>query len=314
MYIIGENIHIISDKVKAALTARDAAFFQDLAVSQVEAGAQALDLNLGPRKKDWEEVFPWMVETVEAVVDVPLSFDSTNILGIEAGLKKITKAQPIINSTSAEAERLEQVPLLAKKYNARLVALTMGQSGIPVGADERVNIALEKLIPRALEIDFPITDLIIDPLVLTVSGCQEYCPELIEAVRTIQFAWDPPPPISVGLSNVSNAVPKENRPLINRVYGAMLMGAGLQMMIADPFDEDLKETIRIIEERDASTPTGQLYLSIHDRIANMKEPTLDDVDMSQLEQAAIWKTVQILLNKVIYADSYLQQETVMRSM
>lgn len=307
MYILGENIHIISQSVKDALREKDAKFFQELAVKQVEAGAQALDLNLGPRKKDWEEVFPWMVETVEAVVDVPLSFDSTNILGIEAGLKKVTKAQPIINSTSAEAERLEKVPLLAKKYNTRLVALTMGKSGIPVGADERVTIALEKLIPRALEIDFPITDLIIDPLVLTVSGCQEYAPELIEAVRTIQYAWDPPPPISIGLSNVSNAVPHENRGLINRVYLAMLMGAGLQMMIADPLDEELMSVIRILEERDVSTPVGKLYVSIRDRVEAMEEPSIDDVDMSDPEQVKIWKTVQILQNKVIYADSYLDQ-------
>src|SRR3990172_12582088 len=247
MYIIGENIHIISEKVKEALKERDRKFFQELAVKQVEAGAQALDLNLGPRKSDWEEVFPWMVETVEEVVDIPLSFDSTNLLGIEAGLKKVTKAQPIINSTSAEPERLEKVPLVAKQYNTRLVALTMGSSGIPVAADERVNIAVETLIPRLIEIDFPIQDLIIDPLVLTVSGCQEYCPELIEAVRTLQYSWDPPPAISVGLSNVSNAVPVENRPLINRVYRAMLMGAGLQLMIADPMDNELKETIRVIE-------------------------------------------------------------------
>ncbi|NIP16691.1 MAG: dihydropteroate synthase, partial [Pseudomonadales bacterium] len=239
MYIIGENIHIISQKVKDALKERDAKFFQELAVRQVEGGAQALDLNLGPRKKDWEEVFPWMVETVEAVVDVPLSFDSTNLQGIEAGLKKVTKAQPIINSTSAEPERLANVPPVAKQYDAKLVALTMGKSGIPVGADERVTIALEQLIPRMLEIDYPIEDLIIDPLVLTVSGCQEYCPELIEAVRTLQYAWDPPPAISVGLSNVSNAVPHNNRELINHVYLAMLMGSGLQMMIADPLDERL---------------------------------------------------------------------------
>ncbi len=309
MYILGENIHIISQTVKDALKERDASFFQTLAIQQVEAGAQALDLNLGPRKKDWEEVFPWMVETVEAVVDVPLSFDSTNILGIEAGLKKVTKAQPIINSTSAEEERLENVPLLAKKYNARLVALTMGKSGIPVSADERVTIALEKLIPRAVELDIPMGDLIIDPLVLTVSGCQEYCPELIEAVRTLQYAWDPPPSISVGLSNVSNAVPKENRPLINRVYGVMLMGAGLQMMIADPLDTDLKEAIRIVEERDESTAVGRVYLKLHDHVAAMEEPTPDGIDMSDPDQAAIWKTVQILLNKVIYADSYLQQES-----
>ncbi|GAB4573795.1 MAG: dihydropteroate synthase [Anaerolineae bacterium] len=308
MYIIGENIHIISQRVKDALKERDARFFQELAVQQVEAGANALDLNLGPRKKDWEEVFPWMVKTVEAVVDVPLSFDSTNLDGIEAGLKAVTKAQPIINSTSAEEERLEKVPLVAKKYNTRLIALTMGNSGIPVSADERVNIALEKLIPRALEIDFPISDLIIDPLVLTVSGCQEYCPELIEAVRTLQFAWDPPPPISVGLSNVSNAVPKENRPLINRVYCVMLMGAGLQMMIADPLDESLKEAVRIVEERDESTPLGRAYLRLHDRISAMEEPVMEDFDMADPQQVAIWKTVQILLNKVIYADSYLEQE------
>jgi cobalamin-dependent methionine synthase I len=307
MYIIGENIHIISDKVKAALQERNAAFFQDLAVRQVEAGANALDLNLGPRKKDWEEVFPWLVETVEAVVDVPLSFDSTNLQGIEAGLKKVTKAQPIINSTSAEPERLERVPLVAKQYNARLVALTMGTSGIPVAADARVTIAIENLIPRALEIDFPVSDLIIDPLVLTVSGCQEYCPELIEAIRTLQVAWDPTPPISVGLSNVSNSVPRENRPLINRTYGVMLMGAGLKMMISDPFDEELKQTIRIIENRDSSTAVGRLYLAIHDRIAAMEEPNIADVDMSDPDQVAIWKTVQILLNKVIYADAYLGQ-------
>nr|MBN1229830.1 dihydropteroate synthase [Anaerolineae bacterium] len=307
MYIIGENIHIISQKVKDALTARDARFFQELAVKQVEHGAKALDLNLGPRKKDGEEVFPWIAETVQAVVDVPLSFDSTNIVGIEAGLKKITKAQPIINSTSAEEERLEKVPLLAKKYNARLIALTMGRGGIPIGSDERVTIAIEKLIPRAVEIDYPIEDLIIDPLVLTVSGCQEYCPECIEAVRTLQYSWDPPPAISVGLSNVSNAVPHENRPLMNQVYCAMLMGGGLQMMIADPLDKELWEVINAIESRDESTPVKKLYVKIHDRIAAMEEITTDDVDMSDPGQAAIWKTIQILLNKVIYADSYLEQ-------
>ncbi len=307
MYIIGENIHIMSQKVKDALRDRDAAFFQKLALAQVEAGAQALDLNMGPRKKDWEEVFPWMVTSVEAVVDVPLSLDSTNLLGIEAGLQAITKAQPIINSTSAEEERLEQVPLLAKKYGAKLIALTMGKSGIPVSADERVTIAIEQLIPRMLEIDFPISDLIIDPLVLTVSGCQEYCPELIEAVRTLQVAWDPPPAIAVGLSNVSNAVPEENRSLINRVYCAMLMGADLEAMIANPFDEEQREVVRIIEERDAETPVGRLYLAISDRVAAMEEPTVADVDLDDPEQLAIWKTVQILLNRVIYADAYLQQ-------
>jgi len=307
MYIIGENIHIISTKVKDALAAKDAKFFQDLAMQQVNAGAKALDLNLGPRKKDWAEVFPWMVETIEAVTDIPLCFDSTNLNGIRAGLEKVTKAQPIINSTSADPERLEKVPLLAKEFNTQLMALTMGKGMIPVTADERVTIAMETLIPRMQEIDFPITDLIIDPLSLTVSGCQEYCPELIEAIRTLKYIWDPPLKISIGMSNVSNAVPEENRPLINQVYCAMLMGVGLEMMIADPLDKGLIETIRVIEEREDSSAIGKVYLTIHDKVANMEEITANDFDLSNPEQSAIWKTVQILMNQVIYADSYLEQ-------
>jgi len=212
-----------------------------------------------------------------------------------------------LNSTSAEEERLEQVPALAKKYNAKIIALTMGKSGIPVGADERVTIAVETLIPHLMEIGFNMEDLIIDPLVLTVSGCQQYCPELIGAVNMLQYSWDPAPMISVGLSNVSNAVPHENRPLINRVYLAMLMGVGLQMMIADPLDTKQNEVIKWIEEKDISSSLAQVYNKIAERTEAGEEPQMEDFDMNDPDQSAIWKTTQILLNKVIYADGYLNQ-------
>jgi 5-methyltetrahydrofolate corrinoid/iron sulfur protein methyltransferase len=306
MYIIAENIHIISPRVKKAIAERNEKFFQDLAVRMVDAGASAVDLNIGPQKKHGHEILPWLVETVEEVVDVPLVFDTTNLTAVEAACETVSRAQPIINSTDARPERLEPVPAVAKKYNTRLVALTMGAGMIPVGADERVTIALETLIPHMLEIDFPITDLIIDPLVLTVSGCQEYCPECIEAVRTLKFAWDPPPLTNGGLSNVSNAVPNEMRPLLNRTYMVMLMGAGVDMVIADPFDSELLEWIRVVEERDESTPLNKLLLKLHDRVEAMDELQPEDVDMSDPQQADIWKTVQILLNKVIYTDSYLR--------
>ncbi len=307
MYIIGENIHILSEKVKEALNNRDREFFMDLAVRQVEAGAKAIDVNLGPRKKDFAEVWPWIISSLEAVVDVPLSIDTTNVEGMEVALQNIKKAQPILNSTSAEPERLEKVPALAKKYGAKVIALTMGTSGIPVEADARVNIAVETLIPHLMEIGFNMDDLIIDPLVLTVSGCQQYCPELIGAVNMLQYAWDPAPKISVGLSNVSNAVPRENRPLINRVYLAMLMGVGLQMMIADPLDKKQNQVIQWIESKDTSTPLARLYNKIAERTGAGEEPQMEDFDMSDPEQVAIWKTTQILLNKVIYADGYLNQ-------
>jgi 5-methyltetrahydrofolate corrinoid/iron sulfur protein methyltransferase len=306
MYIIGENIHIISPRVKEAIANRDSKFFQEMAVKLVDAGANAVDLNIGPQKKAGHEILPWLVEAVEEVVDVPLVFDTTNLGAIEAACETVSKAQPIINSTDAREERLETVPLVAKKYNTRLIALTMAEGMIPVSADERVTIALEKLIPRMLEIDFPISDLIIDPLVLTVSGCQEYCPECIGAVRTLKFAWDPPPLTNGGLSNVSNAVPNEMRPLLNRTYMVMLMGAGIDMVIADPLDEDLKEWIRVVEERDESTALNRLLVKLYDRVAAMEELQPEDVDMSDPAQAGIWKTVQVVLNKVIYTDSYLR--------
>lgn len=306
MYIIAENIHIISPKVKEALANKDAKFFQDMAVRAVEAGANAIDLNIGPQKKAGHEILPWLVETVEKVVDVPLVFDTTNLAAIEAACETVTKAQPIINSTDARPERLETVPLVAKKFNTRLIALTMAEGAIPVKADERVGLALERIIPHMIEIDFPITDLIIDPLVLTVSGCQQYCPECIEAVRTLKYAWDPPPLTNGGLSNVSNAVPNEMRPLLNRTYMVMLMGAGIDMVIADPFDKTLMEWIRVVEQRDESTALNRLLLKLHDRVAAMEELQPEDVDMSDPVQADIWKTVQVLLNKVIYTDSYLR--------
>ncbi len=305
MKIIGENIHILSPKVKEALANRDKRFFQDLAVRQVEAGAWALDLNVGPQKKAGHEILPWLVETVQEVVDVPLSLDTTNLAAIEAACE-VVKQQPIINSTSAEPERLEKVPLVAKKFDTRLIALTMQSEGIPVSAEARVNIALEKLLPRCEEVGLPITNVYIDPLVLTVSGCQEYVPECIEAVRILQVAGDPPPGVVAGLSNVSNAVPNEMRPLINRVYCVMLMGAGLNTMIADPLDREQNEFIRIVEQRDDRTALGRLVLALHDAVAAGEELSPDAVDFSDPEQVAIWKTVQILLNKVIYADSYLR--------
>jgi hypothetical protein len=89
----------------------------------------------------------------------------------------------------------------------------------------------------------------------------------------------------------------------------MLMGVGLNMMIANPLDQELKETIRVVEERDENTSFNRLLLKLADRTAAAEELQPEDVDMKDPEQLAVWRTVQILMNKVIYADSYLEQET-----
>jgi 5-methyltetrahydrofolate corrinoid/iron sulfur protein methyltransferase len=303
--IIGENIHIISPFVKEAIANRDTASIQGLAREQVEKGAGILDLNIGPQKKEGPDVMRWLVPAVQEVVDVPLSFDTTNLEAIKVGLS-LAKTKGMVNSTSAQPQRLEEVPPLAAEYGARLVALTMGLGGIPVTAEERVAIAIDTLIPRALEVGIPLEDLYLDPLLMTVSGCQEYCPPAIEAVRYIKQGMDPAPKTTGGLSNVSNQVPAEMRSLLNRVYLVMLMSVGLDSAIADPLDTELMNVIRVVEERDDSSAAGSLLLTLYDRTAAMEELEPSDVDMSEPEQVAIWKTVQVLMNKTIYTDNYLR--------
>ena len=192
-----------------------------------------------------------MVTTVQDVVDVPLSFDTTNLAAIEAGLK-LAKRQAMINSTSAEPERLERVPPVAAEYNAKLIALMMGKSGIPMTAEERVSIAIDQLVPGRWKWASPWRTSTSIPLVLTVAGCQEYAPHAVEAIRYIKQGMDPAPLTTCGLSNVSNHCAAENRSLLNRIYLVMLMAAGLDTAIADPLDDKLMEVIRIVEQRETA--------------------------------------------------------------
>ena len=305
MLIIGENIQILSPTVRTALDTRDAAFIQNLARRQANSGAQFIDLNIGPRKKDGPEVVSWLVDTVQAVTDAALSFDTTNVAAIEAGLQKV-KRQAMINSTSADPDRMANVMPLVAKYKTKVIALAMGKEGIPPTAEGRVELAMNVLIPAAEEWGVPMEDFYVDPLTLTVVGMQEHAMHTLNAVRFFKQVASPPPMTVVGLSNVSNQVPTEGRSLINRTFLVMLMSVGLDAAILNPMDEEQNKWMRIIETRDDSTPLGKLLLTLYDRTAAMEELTPDDVDMKDPEQVAVWKTYQILTNKVIYAESYLR--------
>jgi len=304
MLIIGENITIGTDAVMKAIEERDADVIQRKAISQVEHGTHMLDLNIGPQKRHGVEVMEWVVDAVQEVVDVPLCLDTTNVAALQAGLKRCKK-QAMLNSASAAPGRLESVMPLAAKYNAKVIALTMKKT-VPPTAEDRANLVMEVLIPKAMELGIPMGDLYLDPLVLSVQGMQDYAPQTLESLHYFKQLSDPPPMTVVGLSNVSNNVPWEHRSLINRTYLVMLMAAGLDAAIANPLDDEQNEFIRIVEERDDSTPLGRLLVNLYDAIAAMEELDPSLVDMDDPEQTAIWKTVQILENKVIYADGYLR--------
>ncbi len=307
LYMIGENIQIMAPKIKRAIAERDPAYIRELARKQVDAGADRLDLNIGPRKRDGIEVMQWIVEEVyDEVGPVPLSLDTTNAAAIEAGLKKCQELgiDAMINSTSADPDRLNTTMPMAAKYGAKIIALAMDKN-IPPTADGRIALAMEILVPKAEELGIPMENLYLDPLVLTVNGTQEHGMETLNSIRSFKMLWDPSPMTVVGLSNISNSVPHENRSLINRTFLVMLLAAGLDAAILDPLDEVQKDVIRIVEERDDSTGAGRAYLALYDTVAAMEEFTPDHVDMSDPDQVAIYKTVRIIENKVIYAHGYL---------
>jgi 5-methyltetrahydrofolate corrinoid/iron sulfur protein methyltransferase len=304
MIVVGERIHVISPRVKAAIEARDTGAIQEMALAQVEAGSNYLDLNIGPSRKSGVEVMEWMVEAVQQVTELPLSLDTTNALAMEAGLKKCLR-RPMVNSASAEKVRLNNMMPLAAKYDAELVALTMTEQGIPNTVDGRAAVALD-LIAAAAEHGISPDRLYLDPLVLPVAADQPGVKEAIESIRVFKQLIDPAPKTILGLSNISNGAPNENRPLINRVFMVMALGAGLDSAIVDPLDSELIEWARIVESRDVSTSRNKVLVSLYDAVANMEDFDPSVVDMGDPEQVAIYKTVQVLENKIIYAHSYLR--------
>jgi len=304
MIIIGECIHVIAPTVRKAIENRDKAFIHDLALRQVKNGAQLLDLNIGPQKKTGPEVMSWMVNTIQEVTDVPLSLDTTNAQAIEAGLK-VCKKNAIINSTDASEERLSALMPLAAKYNANIIALSLGKVGLPTTADARIELATE-ILAVADEHGVATDNIYLDPLVLTVNGNQDQALQTIEAVRFFKQMADPPPLTTCGLSNISNSCPKEIRPILDRVFLIMMLGAGLDSAIADPLNDELMRTIKVIENRDDSTSKGKLYLALYDAYQASEEFDTSTVDMSETELSDIAKTIDVIQNKTLYAHGYLR--------
>jgi len=305
MIVIGEAIHVISPRVRTALEERDKKPLQNLAVSQVENGAHVLDLNIGPQRREGHEIMPWLVDALQEVVDVPFSLDTTNVAAIEAGLKRC-KHQPIINSTDATEARMSTMMPLAAQYNARLIGLALEETGLPSTAEARLDLVMTKIIPNAEQYGVPMENLYLDPLAMTVNGMQDQAIQTVTTVHYFKQVADPPPNTTCGLSNVSNGVPSENRPLINQVFMAMMLGAGITSAILNALDDELMWVIKTIENRDASTRKGALYLALADAVAAAEEYEVASSMLEDPETRDVAKTINILYNRQIYAHSYLR--------
>jgi 5-methyltetrahydrofolate corrinoid/iron sulfur protein methyltransferase len=262
MIIIGEKISVIAKKVREAMNARDPKPIQELAEAQRKAGAHFIDTNIGPAEENGEDLMKWMVESIQEKVQAPLCLDTTNASALEAGLQVHNNewGRPLINSTSNEPDRFVMLEMAAK-YNALCIALTLGKGSLPADAEERCGIAAE-IMARAAEFGVPMEDLYLDPLILQVCTMQDQAHHAIKAVKMFQELNDPPMKTVVGLSNVSNGVPKEMRSLIDRVYLTLLMYEGLTAAIANPLDRELMDVLKTTDVFLGNTLYAHSYLEM----------------------------------------------------
>lgn len=244
MFVISERINGLFKSVGKAIDGRDAKAIQEMVKRQVACGANALDINIGPgRGAEGPETMKWLVETVQAVTDLTLCIDSPKTDVIEAGLS-VCKNHTIINSTTAEAEKMKAVFPLAAKYGSDVICLTMDERGIPNDADSRSEMAM-LMMTTAMEYGIPPEKILLDPLVLPTSAAQDQGKKVVDALKMFQVLNDPAPRTVVGLSNISNGT--NDRPLINRTFLAMLAGAGLSAAIMDPEDKELMDVAKTTE-------------------------------------------------------------------
>lgn len=291
MILIAENINIMSKTIGLALRERNPKPIQELAKAEAAAGADYLDLNIGPARRGGDELMQWVVNVVQEVTDKPLSLDTTNPVAMEAGLK-VCKSKALINSISLQPARLETELPLVKKYNASMIGLLWGVEGMPRDANERCALAVE-INYKANEISIPNEDIWIDPIATPISveinqvkACVEFMSMLSEIAPGCKS--------TVGLSNISNGAPAHLRPYLNRTYLIMLMKYGLYSAIVDAFDPELIKVAK-----------GEMpeIVDLVWRMMDGYQPDLVSLSKKELEYA---KTVRVLTGQSLYSHSWLE--------
>lgn len=302
MILIGENIHIISKKVRTALENKDEIFIKNLI--KIQQHMDCIDLNVGPAKGKLDKIFQWLCPLT---LNSNISFDSTNVEAIELGLKLTEQTENcFINSTSKDSEKLEKLTDLALKYNCNLIALALSkETGIPKTADERLEIVFE-IYERCIEKGLSHSKLFFDPLVLPICADQAQAVETLNTLQMIKESFEPKVNTIIGLSNISNGVPQHLKPLLNQVYGTLAFGAGLDAVIMDAKDEELIRIFKMLENQNPKSKTDELYLSLANMIKDFKDLEEIKFDKNSITEQNIIKTATILLNKKVYSDSFTQ--------
>jgi len=296
MLLIGESLNVISTKIGRAFKERDPKPIQEEAIFQKEKKMDFIDINLGPAKKDGHELMPWVVKTVQEVVpDVPLALDTSNINAIEESLKVIKEVpgqSHIVNSIMVRPERYEKMVPLTVEHGADFVALMWGPEGLPRDENERAALCVE-LLYFANEAGIPNEKIWVDGIVTPVNIQQPQAISLMEFQGMLQDVA-PGAKSTCGLSNISNGPPEHLRPILNQTYMVMLEKYGMVSCIADPRDDQ----IIAIAKGERQDIVDLIY-----GMMDGNEPDMDSLSKELLDYA---KTVNVILGKSLYSDSWLE--------
>ncbi|HID35313.1 MAG TPA: methyltetrahydrofolate cobalamin methyltransferase [Anaerolineae bacterium] len=241
--IIGERINPSGRKKLAAeMRAGDFSRVREDAIAQVAAGAHILDVNAGLGVANPEEVEPEVlteaIRQVQEVVDVPICIDSSVIPALKAGLE-VAWGKPIVNSVTAEEERMEAIlPLVAEK-GAAVIALPNDETGISYDPRVRFELA-KKIVERAERYGIPREDVIIDPLTMPAGAVPGSAKTLIQVVRMVSEELGCN--TTCGASNISFGLP--NRKALNATFIAMVIAAGMTSAITNPLEPEIMMTIQ----------------------------------------------------------------------
>jgi len=289
---IAESINIMSKTIGPAMKEKNAKPIQDMALAEAAAGADFLDVNIGPARKGGAEMLEWLVKTIHEVVDLPLSLDTTNLEAMEAGIKAHKKGgRPLVNSVSCQADRIDPGLDLVKKYDALMVGLLWGTDGMPRDVNERASLAVD-IIFKANEKGIPNEDIFIDPIATPISGEINQvlaCTEFMGMVQDLA----PGCKSTVGLSNVSNGAPDNLRAPLNKAYAMMLHKQGLYSSIVDAYDKELMAICK-----------GE-HSDLFELVSKVMDGEQVDISSLPKQQQDYVKTVNVLMGKSLYSDSWL---------
>lgn len=239
MIIVGELINTSRKAINEAIDRKDSNYIQQVAMEQAESGADYIDINCGTKLFNEVETMEWLVNTVQDAVKVPLCIDSPNPKALETGLALCKNGRPMINSITDELERYDAVLPLILKYNAKVIALCMDQTGMPETAADRMKV-VNSLWKKLTDSGVKEEDIYFDPLVKPVSSVEGAGREVLDTIKLIKEQY-PEVHFMCGLSNVSYGLP--NRKILNRLFVVETMTLGMDGYILNPTDKGMMGTI-----------------------------------------------------------------------